>query len=147
RLSIGAGRGRIVRQLLTESLLVAFAGGLAGCLLAVFLCQLLSEWHAPMDFPVQFEVTPDWRVFLFAAAVSAAAGILFGLGPALRLAKSELSGTLKGDRGIVMFQRRFRLAFRDLLIGTEIALCFVLVFGAVLSLRALQHALVMPLGF
>ena len=80
RLSIGAGRGSIVRQLLTEALLLALAGGLAGCAMAVFLCRVLSQWHAPMDFPVQFEVTPDWRVFVFAAAVSTVTGVFFGLG-------------------------------------------------------------------
>jgi predicted permease len=147
RLSIGAGRGCILRQLLTEALTLAFAGGLAGCALAVFLCRLLSQWHAPMDFPVQFEVTPDWRVFVFAAAVSAATGVLFGLGPALQLSRTELSGALKGDAGRTALRGRFRFAFRDLLVATEIGLCFVLVFGATLSLRALQNALVMPLGF
>jgi predicted permease len=147
RLSIGAGRGSIVRQLLTEALLLALAGGLAGCAMAVFLCRVLSQWHAPMDFPVQFEVTPDWRVFVFAAAVSTVTGALFGLGPALQMSRTELSGALKGDAGRVAFRRRFRFAFRDLLVGTEIGLCFVLVFGAALSLRALQNALVMPLGF
>jgi predicted permease len=147
RLSIGAGRGSIVRQLLTEALLLALAGGLAGCALAVFLCRVLSQWHAPMDFPVQFEVTPDWRVFVFAAAVSTVTGVLFGLGPALQMSRTELSGALKGDAGRVAFRRRFRFAFRDLLVGTEIGLCFVLVFGAALSLRALQNALIMPLGF
>lgn len=147
RLSIGAGRGCIVRQLLTEALVLAFTGGIAGCGLAVFLCRLLSQWHAPMDFPVQFEVTPDWRVFVFAAAVSALTGVLFGLGPALRMSRTELSGALKGDAGRTALRGRFRFAFRDLLVGTEIALCFVLVFCATLSLWALQNALVMPLGF
>jgi predicted permease len=147
RLSIGAGRGSIVRQLLTEALLLALAGGLAGCAMAVFLCRVLSQWHAPMDFPVQFEVTPDWRVFVFAAAVSTVTGVFFGLGPALQMSRTELSGALKGDAGKTALRGRFRFAFRDLLVGTEIGLCFVLVFGAALSLRALQNALVMPLGF
>jgi predicted permease len=141
RLSVGASRGRILRQLLTESLLLALAGGFAGYVLAAFLCQLLSAWHAPMDFPVQFGVSPDWRVFFFAAAVSTVTGVLFGLGPALQMSKAEPSGALKSPRP------RFRFAFRDLLVATEVGLCFVLVFGAVLSLRALQNALVMPLGF
>ncbi|HMJ62621.1 MAG TPA: ABC transporter permease, partial [Bryobacteraceae bacterium] len=136
RISVGAGRARILRQLLTESLLLALAGGFAGYVLAAFLCQLLSAWHAPMDFPVQFGVSPDWRVFFFALAVSTATGVLFGLGPALQMSK-----TLKTPRP------RSRFAFRDLLVATEVGLCFVLVFGAVLSLRALQNALVMPLGF
>ena len=147
RLSIGAGRGRIIRQLLTEALLLAFAGGVVGCVLATFLCRLLSQWHAPLDFPVQFEVNPDWRVFVFAAVVAMATGVLFGLAPAWQMSRTEPGAVLKGDAGVTVFRRRFRFAFRDLLIATEIGLCFVLVFGAVLSLRALQHALIMPLGF
>jgi predicted permease len=73
--------------------------------------------------------------------------VFFGLGPALQMSRTELSGALKGDAGKTALRGRFRFAFRDLLVGTEIGLCFVLVFGAALSLRALQNALVMPLGF
>lgn len=57
-------------------------GAGAGCALAVVLLRLLSQWHAPLDFPVQFEVTPDWRVFLFGFAAALATGLLFGIGPA-----------------------------------------------------------------
>ena len=74
RVSIGAGGGRIMRQLLTESLWIAMLGGA----LAVALLRLLSQWHAPLEFPVQFDVTPDWRVFLFACAVALATGMLWG---------------------------------------------------------------------
>src|SRR5438094_618721 len=70
RVSIGAGRGRLVRQLLTESLAISFAGGAAGCGVAVVLLRMLSQWRAPLEFPVQFDVNPDWRVFLFAFAAA-----------------------------------------------------------------------------
>ncbi len=147
RFSIGAGRGRVVRQLLTESVMLAFAGGAAGCALAVALCKLLSQWHAPIDFPVQFDVQPDWTVFLFAALVSIVTGILFGLFPALRLSRTDVNAVLKGDTGIAVFKNKLRVSFRDMLVIGEIGLCFVIVFGSVLSLRGLQHAITMQIGF
>ncbi len=147
RLSIGAGTGRIVRQVLTESLLISLLGGLAGLALAAVACRLLSQWRAPVDFPVQFQVSPDWRVFLYAGLISLAAGILFGVGPALQLAKADLNSLLKGGTGIAVLKARFRIAFRDLWVAAEVALCFVLVFGSLLSIRSLQNALSMPLGF
>jgi predicted permease len=82
RLSIGAGRLRILRQLLTEAVLLALAGGAAGCALAALLLRLLSQWHAPLDFPVQFDVTADGRVLAFSLMASLIAGILFGTAPA-----------------------------------------------------------------
>jgi predicted permease len=145
RLSIGAGRGRIVRQLLTESLLLSMAGGLAGYALAIFLSSALSAWQAPMDFPVRFDVNADWRVFLFAFAISTMAGVLFGLAPARHVSRTDMNAVLKGADGGLVTGRRF--AFRDILVALQVALCFVLVSGCLLSLRGLQHALTMPLGF
>jgi predicted permease len=144
RLSIGAGRGRVVRQVLTETLVLSLAGGAAGCALAVFLSQTLSRWRAPMDFPVQFDVNPDWRVFLFALAVSVVAGALFGSVPAWRASKTDANAVLKG--ALTGWARR-RLAFRDVLVVLQVALCFVLVATCLLSLRGLQQALRMRLGF
>ncbi|HEY7095784.1 MAG TPA: ABC transporter permease [Terriglobales bacterium] len=146
RLSIGAGRGRIMRQLLTESLMLAAAGGIAGCALAMALSRLLSQWHAPVDFPVQFEIGADWRLFLFAVVASITTGILFGFGPALQLSRADINTVLKGGSGIAVF-RRFRLSFRDVLVLGEVSLCFVLVFGCALSLRGLQRALNLQIGF
>jgi predicted permease len=147
RSSIGASRSRIIRQVLTESLLLALLGGLAGWALAAILCKLLSLWHAPMDFPVQFEVSPDGRVLIFTAIASLVTGVLFGLGPALHLSKADLNGLLKGGMGVVILKRRFRFALRDLSVAAEVALCFVLVFGSLLAVRGLQNVLKMPLGF
>lgn len=147
RFSIGAGRGRVVRQLLTESVMLALAGGIAGCALAVTLCGLLSQWHAPIDFPVQLDVRPDWIVFLFAALVSIVTGVLFGLLPALRLSRTDVNAVLKGDSGIAIFKKKLRVSFRDVLVIAEIGLCFVIVFGSVLSLRGLQRAVTMQVGF
>jgi predicted permease len=111
------------------------------------LCKLLSEWHAPVDFPVQFDVQPDWTVFLFAALVAIITGILFGLWPALRLSRTDANAVLKGDTGIAIFKKKRRVSFRDVLVIGEIGLCFVIVFGSVLSMRGLQHAVTMQIGF
>src|SRR5262249_14001008 len=107
RVSIGASRNRIVRQLLTESGSIACAGGAAGCVLALVLLRLLTQWRAPLEFPIQFEVTPDWRVFVFAFVVAFATGILFGLGPAHRAWKASPALSLKGLAAPVVGRRWF----------------------------------------
>jgi macrolide transport system ATP-binding/permease protein len=147
RFSVGAGRWRIVTQLLTESLVLAFLGGASGGLLAVAACKLFSGWHAPIDFPVQLAVSPDWRVLAFAAAATLFSGLLFGLGPALRSSRADLNPLLKGSPGVTLFKAKHRVAMRDLLLVGQVAFCFVLVFGCVLSLRGLQRSLTLPLGF
>jgi macrolide transport system ATP-binding/permease protein len=97
RLSIGAGRARILRQLLAESALLALLGGAAGCALAVVLLRLLSQWRAPLDFPVQFEVSPDVRVFAFAFAAALATGLLFSIAPARQAWSADPNQALKGE--------------------------------------------------
>ncbi len=144
RLAIGAGRGRVVRQVFSETLVLSLAGGAAGYLLASFLSQALSRWRAPMDFPVKFNVTPDWRVFLFALASAVIASTLFGAAPAWRASRTDPNAALRGASAT---SGRTRLAFRDLLVVAQIALCFVLVSACFLSLRGLQEALRMNLGF
>jgi predicted permease len=144
RLSIGAGRSRVVRQVLTETLVLSLAGGAVGYGLAVMLSQALTRWRAPMDFPVQLNVTPDWRVFLFALAVSLVAGALVGCAPAWRASKTDANAVLKGSAAVT---GRRRMAFRDVLVPVQVALCFVLVAACLISLRGLQQALKMPLGF
>ena len=143
RLAIGAGRGRVVRQVLTETLVLSLAGGGTGYLLASLLSSALSLWHAPMDFPVQFNVTVDWRVFLFAMAGSIIAAGLSGSAPAWRASKTDPNAALRGASGTW----RSRLALRDLLVTVQVAICFVLISASFLSLRGLEQALQMNLGF
>ncbi|HXJ94304.1 MAG TPA: ABC transporter permease [Terriglobia bacterium] len=144
RLSIGAKRSRVVRQVLTETLVLSLAGGAVGYGLAFLLSEALTRWRAPMDFPVQFDVNPDWRVFLFALAVSIAAASLFGAAPAWRASRTDANAVLKGGGAS---WGRSRLAFRDLLVVLQVALCFVLVAACLISLRGLQQTLKMRLGF
>jgi len=144
RLAVGAGRGRVIRQVLTEALMLSVAGGGAGLALAWFLSRALSRWRAPMDFPVQLNVDPDWRVFCFAWAASILAAVLFASIPAWRASKTDANAALKG--ATQSWGPRC-LAFRDVLVVVQVALCFVLVSGCMLSLRGLQQALRMRLGF
>jgi predicted permease len=143
-LSVGATRWRVQRQALTETVVLGLLGGIAGLALAALLARLLSTWRAPLDFPVQFDVKPDWRVFLFAAAISVITGVLFGLAPAHSAAKTDAQAVLKGEP---CAWRGRRIAFRDVLVVAQVAICFVLVSACVMSLRGLQRTLTVPLGF
>jgi predicted permease len=144
RVSLGAGRGRIVRQLLTETVLLSLLGGAAGCGLAAALLRMLSHLRAPLDFPVRFELDPDGRVFFFAVGASIVAGILSGLAPARQAWRMDpyqsLKGTPSGAAG-----RRW--ALRDVLLTAQVALCCVLLTACFVSLRGFSHALSTPLGF
>jgi len=144
RVSIGAGRGRLVRQLLTESLLISTVGGAAGSATAVVLLRMLSQWRAPLGFPVQFDVTADWRVFLFAFAAAIATGILFGVGPAHRAWKTDPALSLKGLAAPVAGRR---WTARDALLPVQIALCCVLVTASLVAVRGLMRSFQTPLGF
>lgn len=144
RLSIGAGRSRLVRQLLTESLVLAVTGGAIGAATAAVLARALSAWQIPVTLPMQLDVSVDWRVVLFACAISTAAGLLFGMAPARFASATDPNLALKGG---VQGRAGRRWSFRDALIPVQIALCFVLVTACLLSARGLQRALEAPLGF
>jgi predicted permease len=144
RLSIGAGRSRLVRQLLTESLVLALTGGLLGAATAAVLARALSAWHIPVTVPMQLDVSVDWRVVIFATAISTAAGLLFGVAPARFASATDPNLALKGG---VQGRAGRRWTLRDALIPVQIALCFVLVTACLLSARGLQRALAAPLGF
>jgi len=144
RVSIGAGRSRLVRQLLTESLTLSILGGAAGCALAVLLLRLLSQWRAPLEFPVQFDVNPDWRVFLFAFSAAAVTGILFGVGPAHRAWQADPAPGLKG---IAAHTSGRRWLVRDLLLPLQVALCCTLVISSLVAVFGLMRSFRTPLGF
>jgi len=143
RLAIGAGRGRVVRQVLTETLVLSLGGGGAGYLLASFISSALSRLQAPMDFRMHFKVTVDWRVFLFALAGAIVAAVLSGSVPAWRASRTDPNAALRG----ASTTWRGRFALRDLLVIVQVAICFVLVSASFLSLRGLQQAFRMNVGF
>jgi predicted permease len=147
RLSIGARRTRIVRQLLTESMLIAAAGGLAGVSLAFAGARLITSWRAPVGFPITLDVSVDLTVLLFAVIVSTIAAVVFGLAPARQAARTDPNTILKGGNFAGPSFRRRRWTFQDFLVGMQIMFCCVLVTACFLSLAGLRRALTMPLGF
>jgi predicted permease len=144
RLALGAGRGQLVRQLLTESLLLSIAGGVAGVLLAVWLTDLFASWRPPVDIPVIPVLAVDRGVLLFAGLVSVLTGVLFGLGPALRSTRGSLAPALKNE---AVMERLRGFHVRDFLVAAQVAMSVLLLVGSVLVVRSLQRALNVPLGF
>ncbi len=145
RASLGATRGRLLRQLLTESLVLALSGGLLGLLLAYLGIDVLLAL-APPDLPRLETVRLDGRVFGFTLAVSLATGFLFGLAPAWKLSRLDLQGALKqGGRATSAGPGRSRL--RGLLVVTEVALALVLLVGAGLMIRSFAQLRAVDAGF
>ncbi|MEP6914545.1 MAG: ABC transporter permease, partial [Acidobacteriota bacterium] len=141
RAAIGAGRGRLVRQLLTENLLIAAAGGVAGVLLASWTLRLLVSM-APQGIPRLTETGLAFPVLLFASVLSLATGLVAGLAPVISGTRMDLSTALKAGARTVSGDAPRQFG-RNLLVVGEIALTFLLVFSAGLLLRSLiaaQHA-------
>jgi predicted permease len=137
RLSVGASRGRLIRQLITEGVLLSLAGGVLGILLAIWINELVRAIKLPMDIALVFDLRLDWRVLLFAFAVSIVTGIAFSLLPALQSSKPALLPSLKDDATLGGF-RRSRL--RNCLVITQVALSLVLLICAGLITRSLKAA-------
>ncbi|HJQ25493.1 MAG TPA: ABC transporter permease [Blastocatellia bacterium] len=146
RLALGASRGRLVRQLLAESLLLAAVGAALGAGLAQALSRLLVAFLSTSADPVFLDLAPDWRVLGFAAGLAGLTCILFGLAPAVRATRMELSAVMKsGGRGLTASRERFSL--RRALVVAQVALSLVLVAGALLFSRSLGKLLTVDTGF
>jgi len=143
RLALGANRMRLIRQLLTESVLISVVGGAAGVVLAVWIVAVVVAFKPPVDFPLTIALELDWRVMLFSLLVSLATGIVFGLMPSLQASKPDLVTSLK-DTTAQAGYRRSRL--RSGLIVVQIALSLVLLVAAAVVVRALLTQTVNP-GF
>ena len=146
RLAIGAGRGRLVRQLLTESLLLAGAGGALGLGLAAGLARLLVSFKPPLPIPLSIDVGVDGTVLAFTAAVALLTGLLCGLAPALQSSRPQLVPALKDDAG-GLGRRHRRLGLRNLLVVGQVAASTVLLVGAGLFVRSLGQARSIDPGF
>ncbi len=144
RLALGATRFRLVRQLLTESVMLALAGGALGWLLAWWLVELGTAFKPRVDFALTIDLRIDWRVLVFTALVSLITGLLFGLLPAWQATKPDLIPALKDEVGLGG-HRRARL--RNSLVVAQVALSLVLLAGAGLIVRSLQQVQTVGPGF
>ena len=139
RLSLGATRGQLVRQLLTESLVLSAAGAVVGLFLAVWLTRgLLALIPSFQNQPILVQAEPDLRILAFTLVVTIMTGVVFGLLPALRSSRPNLWGTLKDTVGAIAGAGG-SLFLRKGLVSLQVALSFLLLFGAGLFVRSLQN--------
>lgn len=146
RLALGAGRGRILRLLVTESMLIAVGAGALGFAMSIWLMDLSSHLRMPFPIPVSYDLRPDWRVLLLTLAISAVAGFGFGLIPAIRVTKGSLVPAMK-EGGAVLLPRFRRLTLRNVLMVAQVAgsLTLLVILG-LLSL-GIQTTLGIQAGF
>ncbi|MBV9885082.1 MAG: ABC transporter permease, partial [Acidobacteria bacterium] len=147
RASMGATRGRLIRQMLTESIILAVSGGAAGAVLGMWVCRALEQLRPIGDFPIRFGFTFDWRVFGYVAGVACASGILAGLAPALRASRTNINETLRETgRGLIGEGSR-RHILRNSLVVAQVAGSIIVLVAAGLFTRSLQNAESVDLGY
>ncbi len=146
RLSLGAGRGQLIRQLLVESIMLSLAGAGAGLLIAAWGSRALVAMLSTRTNFTFLDLSMDWRVFAFTAAVGIATGLLFGVFPAMRGTRVAPADALRDHaRGIVSGGGRFNVGHG--LVALQVALSFVLVFGSTLFVRTLVSLTTQGMGF
>jgi putative ABC transport system permease protein len=146
RLAIGASRWRLVRQLMTESLLLAALGGLAGILIAYASDKVLLAAFVPSDLQgLKISTAPDFRVLLFALGLTVVTGSLFGLFPALRTTKPDIAPTLKDQASAVVGGGNVRI--RKVLVASQVTMSLLLLVGAGLFLKSLSNLKNLGPGF
>ncbi|HVN03931.1 MAG TPA: ABC transporter permease, partial [Bryobacteraceae bacterium] len=144
-LSIGSTRWRLLRRVLMEAALISLAGGIAGTLIAASLLGALTRWQPIAQFPIHVTVLPDVRVYTTALLLTMASGILPGLLPAGQIWRTDAMQAMRSGAAPAGAIRR--LTVRDVLLGTQIAVCALLVTAALVSLRGMEHALHSSPGF
>ena len=140
RVALGAGRWRIIRQLLVESVMLSIAGGAIGWMIALWGIRAFDAQVTPTGKPPALDFSMDVRALVYLAAITIGTGLVFGLAPALRLSKLDVNSALK-DGGRGSSDRRSRqVSFRSLLVVVEMALAVVLLAGAGLMIRSFMNA-------
>ncbi|MFL6211050.1 MAG: ADOP family duplicated permease [Pyrinomonadaceae bacterium] len=145
RLAIGAGRGRIVRQLLTESVLLALLGGALGWVLAYQGAGVLRASFPPVPYPISFDCAPDGYVLKWMLVVSLLTGVIFGLAPALLAVRTDLVAVIKGAAGQARSHRRWNL--RGALVVAQVTISIIVLICAGLFIRNLRKVLETDPGF
>jgi predicted permease len=145
RLALGATRGRLRRQVLMESVLLGLGGGLLGAFLSLWATQALSSMHLPAPVPLNVGVSIDWRVALYIVLISAASGLLLGIGPAWAASRPSLAKALKGEDALARAGRRWNL--RNVLVVAQIAMSLTTLSVTGLFLRSLESAANIDIGF
>jgi predicted permease len=143
RMALGAGRRRLVRQFLTESLLLAGLGGVGGWIVARYASSLLGLVRTPFGWPLDLSFAPDARMVLFSLGLSLVTGLAFGLMPALKSTRADIVAELKADPNA---PKRNRSRLRHGLVVVQVAVCTVLLVCMGLFLRSLQSARGMDVG-
>jgi predicted permease len=145
RISLGAQRAQLLRQMLMESVLLALCGGVLGTLLAMWATSALGAFHVPAPVPLDLRLSVDWRVLAYTFALSVSAGLLFGVVPAWIASRPILASALKGEDVLARPGRRITL--RSVLVVAQIAMCIVLLCVTGLFLRSLETATGIDVGF
>jgi predicted permease len=145
RLALGAGRWRVVRQLLVESLLLALGGGLVGLVLSFWMTDALTAFFPSIAYQITLDVSPDARALLFTLGISLLTGLVFGLAPAFQATKPDLVPVLKGESQRA--GRARRLSLRNALVVAQVALSLVVLVCAALFVQSFRHAKSIDPGF
>jgi predicted permease len=144
RMAVGSSRWRVIRQILTEAVVIAIIGGACACALAWTALSALAAWHPPTNFPLRFAVLPQPALIATAFLISIFAGALFGAIPLRQIFKTDPNEAIKSGSSQAAGRR---WAFRDVLLAGQIALCCVTVTAAFVALRGMQKSLNMDFGF
>ncbi|MGO4881758.1 MAG: ABC transporter permease [Bryobacteraceae bacterium] len=145
RLALGATRAHLVRQTMSESLLLALGGGLLGVALSLWATQALAAFHFSAPVPLDLTLRIDWRVLLYTFGLSAATGLLCGIAPGWVASRPVLAAALKGEDILARPGRRWTM--RNVLVVSQIAMSVVLLCATGLFLRSLRNAYSMDIGF
>lgn len=145
RLAVGSSRWHLLRQLLTEAVLISVLGGAVGTVFSIALLRALTRWQPFAEFPIHVTVNPDTKVYYVALLLSLGSGIVWGLVPVRQVWTTDSAQLIKSGAGGAIVFRRFR--FRDLLLAVQIALCTLLVTSSFVAFRGMQRSLHAPLGF
>ena len=146
RMAVGSSRWRIVRQILSEAVVISIFGGACACVLAWMALTGLANWHPPTEYPLRFfAVMPRPSLILIGLLISVLAGVLFGVMPLRQIFKTDPNDAIKTGGSQSSAGRRW--ALRDVLLAAQVALCCVTVTAAFVSLRGLGRAMTVDMGF